>query len=79
MIVQKYPVLFVSAVMTVLAASGMAAEQVVDTEKVAVDWRLELLSREGASSETPAFQEMEKRLSPSEEGLEKAVGRLGAE
>ncbi len=65
--------------MTVLAASGIAGENAADTEKVAVDWRLELLSREGVSSETPALQEMEKRLTPSEEGLENAVGRLGAE
>jgi len=34
---------------------------------------------ERVSSETPALQEMEKRFTLSEEGLDNAVGRLGAE
>jgi len=59
--------------MAVFAATGIAGEN------VAVDWRLELLSREKVSSETHALQEMEKQFTPSEEGLEKAVSRLGAE
>ena len=73
MILRRNPSLGASVLMAVLAATGMAAE------KVAVDWRLELLSRDGVSSETPALQEMEKRFTPSEERLENAVGRLGAE
>jgi len=73
MIFRRNPSLRTSVLMAVLAATGMAAE------KVAVDWRLELLSRERVSAETPALQEMEKRFTPSEEGLENAVGRLGAE
>ena len=59
--------------MAVLAVTGMAAED------VAVDWRLELLSRERVSPETPALQEMEKQFTPSEEALKNALGRLGAE
>ena len=73
MIFRKYPSIRTSVLMVVISASGMAEEN------VAVDWRLELLSRENVSSETPALQEMEKRLTPSEEGLEIAVARLGAE
>ena len=73
MIFRTNPSLRAGVLMAVLAATGMAAE------KGAVDWRLELLSRERVSSETPALQEMEKRFKPSAEGLENAVGRLGAE
>ena len=62
-----------SALLAVLGATGMAAEEGV------VDWRLELLSRDGVSAETPALQKMEKRFTPSEDGLANAVGRLGAE
>lgn len=67
------PSLRACVLLAVFAAAGVAAE------KAAVDWRLELLSREGVSAETPALREMEQHFKPSEEGLEKALGRLGAE
>ena len=70
---RRNPTLRAIGLLAVLAAAGVAAEN------PAVDWRLELLSTEGVSAETPALRELEQHFTPSEEALAKAVGRLGAE
>ena len=43
------------------------------------DWRLEVIKEQGLSSKTPALEKFQKELKLSEEGLHKALQRLGSE